>query len=276
MKKRVMLMPLYLWTIVFVALPMLYMLAISFVVKGETYGVTNVFTLTNYVDLVAPVNVNIFLRSMRMALETTAITLLVSYPFACAMMTCSHKQRSLLMMLIVVPFWTSALLRIYGWMIFFRSNGLLNIVLKWLGLAPVKFLYTDGATLFGMVYTFLPFMILPIFNALERQDIALREAARDLGASPLRTFVTVVFPLTLPGVVSGITMVLVPSIGLFFISDLMGGGTQMLMGSLINHAFHAGRNWPLGAALSMVMVGMTAITLSIYKKALGGEQMGVF
>lgn len=270
------LMPLYLWTVLLVLLPMLYVLVLSLARQGEGFGVEYTFTLSNYARLFDGANVQIFLRSLRVAVITTALTLLLGYPFAYAMTTRPKRQQRLLMLLVVVPFWTSALLRVYGWMVFLRSNGILNNLLKAVGLEPLKLLYTQGATLFGMVYTFLPFMILPIYTSLEKLHASLREAARDLGANPVRAFLTVVLPLTMPGVISGCTMVLVPSIGMFFISDLMGGGTDMLLGNLINHYLHGGRNWPLGAALSMVLVLMTALTFGIYRRYSGGEQLGVY
>ncbi len=278
MKKRgfLGLLPLYLWTLLLVALPMLYVLALSLMRQGERFGVAYEFTLGNYARLFDEGNVQIFLRSLRVALSTTALTLLIGYPFAGAMAAQPKRRQRLLMLLIVVPFWTSALLRTYGWMVFLRSNGILNALLQSVGLDPLKLLYTEGATLFGMAYTFLPFMILPIYTSLEKQDLSLREAARDLGASPFKAFISVVLPLSMPGVASGATMVLVPSVGMFFISDLMGGGTEMLLGNLINHYLHAGRNWPLGAALSMVMVVLTFLTVGVYRRVSGGEGLGVY
>lgn len=275
---RWMLWPLYLWTILLVALPMGYVLAISFLTRGEVTGATLPFTLENYRRLFDPVNLNIFAASMKLGALTSLGTLLIGYPFAYAMAGRPPRQRALILLLVVVPFWTSALLRTYGWMTFLRSGGLLNNLLMALGLTekPVKFLYNEGAVLFGMVYTFLPFMILPIYTSLEKLDGSVVEAARDLGANRFMTFATVTLPLTLPGMVSGCVMTFVPSVALFFISDLMGGSTSMLLGNLINHYLHAGRNWPLGAALSMVMVGLTFVTMGIYRRVVGGGELGVF
>lgn len=279
MKKRgvAALAPLYLTTVTLVLLPMLYVLILSLLTRDERFGVTGVWTLDNYRQLFSSANMAIFLRSLKVALLTTLIAFAAGYPFAYAMAARPRRQRNLLLLLVIVPFWTSALMRTYGWMVFLRSNGLLNSLLKSWGLIdkPVKFLFNEGATLFGMVYTFLPFMILPVYNSLEKQDMALREAARDLGAGPVRTFLTVTFPLTMPGVLSGVTMVFVPSIGMFFISDLMGGGTDMLLGNLINHYLHGGRDWPLGAALSMLLVVMTGLTLGLWRKVGGGTELGV-
>ncbi len=279
MKKRALaaLAPLYLTTVTLVLLPMLYVLVLSLLTRDERFGVTGIWTLDNYRQLFSPTNMAIFLKSLKVALLTTLFTLAAGYPFAYAMAARPKRQRNLLLLLVIVPFWTSALMRTYGWMVLLRSNGLLNSLLQWTGLtdAPIKFLFNDGAVLFGMVYTFLPFMILPVYNALEKQDLSLREAARDLGAGPWRTFLTVTLPLTLPGVVSGFTMVFVPSIGMFFISDLMGGGTDMLLGNLINHYLHGGRDWPMGAALSMLLVAMTGLTMGLWRRVSGGTELGV-
>ncbi|MEG1605357.1 MAG: ABC transporter permease [Clostridia bacterium] len=279
MKKRgvAALMPLYITTICLVLLPMLYVLALSFLTRGERFGVIGVVTLDNYARLFDATNVSIVLRSMWIALLTTAITLAAGYPFAYALTVQPKKRRALLLVLVIVPFWTSALLRIYGLMILLRSNGLLNQLLMALGLMdkPIKFLFNEDAVLFGMVYSFLPFMILPIYTTLDKADHSLLEASRDLGAGPVKGFLTVTLPLSMPGVVSGCMMVFVPSIGMFFISDLMGGGTDMLLGNLINHYLLGGRNWPLGAALSMVLVVMTVLTVSVYRKFSGGSTPGV-
>lgn len=265
-------LPLLLWTLALVLAPMLYVLALSFLTRGEVTGAQLPFTLESYARLADPVNVEILLKSLRLGALTALSTLLVGYPFAYAMAGRSARQRSLLMLLVVVPFWTSALLRVYGWMTLLRTNGLLNNLLQGLGLIskPIKFLYNDGAVLFGMVYSFLPFMILPLYNALEKLDTSAVEASRDLGAGAVRAFLTVTLPLTLPGMVAGCVMTFVPSVALFFISDLMGGGTSMLLGNLINHYLHAGRNWPLGCALSMLMVGLTFATMGVYRRVVGG------
>lgn len=280
MKKRqgiAALMPLYIWTVAMVVLPMVYVLALSFMETGDGFGVQGTFTLSNFARLFEAANMTIFVRSLRTALITTVATLLAGYPFAMAMTTRSPKRQRLLMLLIVVPFWTSSLLRMYGWILFLRSNGILNNFLAQVGIAPIKgLLYNEGTTIFGMVYTFLPFMILPIYSSLQKLDRSLVDASRDLGAGPLRAFLSVKLPLTVPGIMSGCTMVFVPSIGMFFVSDLMGGGTEMLLGNLINHYLHAGRNWPFGAALSMVMVVMTFLTTGLYRKYAGGDKLGVF
>ncbi len=272
------LLPLYIWTVLLVLLPMGYVLVISFMTRSERFGVEYVFTLANFKNLFAPANLNILVKSLQVAVLTTLTSLAVGYPFAYAMARRPKKQRNLILLLVIVPFWTSALLRVYGWMVFFRSNGILNGVLMnlhWIR-QPIRFLYTDGAVLFGMVYSLLPFMILPLYSSIEKLDRSILEASRDLGAGAVMSFLTVAMPMTMPGVVSGCMLVFVPSVGLFFISDLMGGGQNMVLGNLISHYLQAGKDWPLGAALSMVMVVLTFLTTAVYRKYAGNDSLGVF
>ena len=270
--------PLYLTTLLLVVLPMGYVLVLSFMTRNEHFGADAIFTLQNYRDLFAPVNMEILLTSLRVAVLTTLLTLAFGYPFAYAMAKQPKKRRGLILLLVIVPFWTSALLRIYGWMIFLRTNGTLNTILLDMGLIeePIRFLYNNGAVLFGMVYSLLPFMILPLYSSIEKLDASILEASRDLGANPVKAFLTVTLPMTMPGVVSGSMLVFVPSVGLFFISDLMGGGKEMVLGNLISHYLQAGKNWPLGAALSMVMMLLTFMTMSVYRKYAGDNSLGVF
>lgn len=272
------LVPLYLWTLLLVAAPLLYVLAISFLTKGENFGVANVFTLENYARIFSPLYLDIFADSLLLGAQSTLIALLLGYPFACLMARQSPAVRSLLMLLVIIPFWTSALLRTYGWMILLRNKGLINSLLTGLGLIqkPLKMLNTRGAVLLGMAYSMLPFTILPIYGSVEKLDASVREAARDLGAGPVRAFLTVTLPLTLPGVLSGVVLTLVPSVGMFFISDLLGGGNGMLLGNLINNQMTVARDWPFGAALSMVMVGLTFAVMGVYRRVTGASDLGVF
>lgn len=253
-KKGLSALPLCLWTCAFVFGPLLYVLLISFLEKGEYFGISSTWTLDNYARMFSSLYGGIVLNSLLVALKSTLLALLIGYPFAWFMAQKPPKTRSLLMMLVVIPFWTSALMRTYGWMILLRNKGLINSALMALGLTekPIRMLNTSGAVLLGTAYSMLPFMILPIYSSMEKLDPALREAARDLGAGPARSFVTVVLPQTLPGVFSGLTMTFVPSTGMFFLSDLLGGGTSMLLGNLINNQLTVSRDWPFGAALSIL------------------------
>lgn len=267
-KSWAMALPLYVFTVVFVLIPLIYILVLSFLQRDVLWGVTNEFTVSNYARIFDPVYLKTFADSLRMALATTVITMLIGYPFGYFMAKLAPKRRALVMLLIVVPFWTNALVRIYGWMILLRTNGVLNHILLALGAIgePLKILYTYGAVLVGMVYSLLPFMILPVYNSVEKMDWSLVEASRDLGASSIQAFFTVTLKLTLPGVLSGFVLVFVPSIGLFFISDLLGGGKIMLVGNLIKNQLLQARDWPFGAALSVVMMAMTLFIIWLYRK----------
>ena len=226
---------------------------------------------------------------------TTLFALLAGYPFAYFMARAKKRWRTTLLLLIVIPFWTSALMRMFGWRIFFESNGVFNGVLKWFhnlwygflrlfgGYAdgmpkyrPVKLLYTRGLVLFGMVYTMLPFMVLPIYSSVEKQDVSLREASRDLGANPFVSFLTVSLPLSLPGAISGCVLVFVPSMGLFFVNQILGGGKVNYLGDLIDYYIKGGRDWALSAAMSITILVLTFLSMAIYRRFSGGDEMGVF
>ena len=262
-------LPLYVFTLLFVAGPLLYMLAISFFEQGAGgWGVTPALTLENYAKIFDPVYGSTFSTSLVLALETTAITLLVGYPFGYFMAKSSPKNKRRLMVLVVVPFWTNALVRMYGWIIFFRSNGLLDTALMGLGLTsePLRLLYSYPAVLTGMVYALLPFMVLAVYSSAEKLDWSLWEAARDLGASRIRAFCDVTLKLTLPGILSGVILTFIPSMGLFFIADILGGGKFVLVGNLIRDQMFTSRNWPFAAALAVVLTILTTLLIQLYRK----------
>lgn len=276
-RSGLMAVPMAVWALLFVAIPLLYVLGVSFFEREETWGVSDRFTLENYRMLLNPIYLKVFLDSIKLAVQSTCLTVLIGYPFAYAMAKSAPKRRTLLMLLVIIPFWTSALMRTYGWMILLRANGPINTALQALGIIekPLKLLYTPGAVLLGMVYTLLPFMILPCYNAIDRVDWRIVEASRDLGAPPWRAFLTVTLPLTVPGLVSGCVLVFVPTMGLYFISDLMGGGKTALLGWLIHDQMLKARNPPFGAALSVVLVGITVLVVALQRK-LGGRDIGIF
>ena len=268
-------MPLYLFTIFFVALPMVYLLVLSFLTRARTWGVVNEFTLDNYIRIAKPVYLNTFKESFQMAVITTAGTLLIGYPFGYFMARMSARTKSLMMLLVVIPFWTSALMRMYGWIIIFRSNGLLDKLLMGMGLtdSPQKLLYSYPAVLVGMIYSLLPFMILSIYSSTDKMDWSLVEAARDLGATRGKAFFTITMKLTLPGILSGIVLVFIPSMGLFFIADILGGGKVMLVGNLIQNQLQNGRDWPFAAALSVVLMIFTSVMIWIYRRVTGVREL---
>ena len=273
---RLLKLPMYLWTIVFVFVALLYVIGLSFLTRSELAGVTGEVTTANYARLVSPEYLGVLVRSLKLALTTTALCILIGYPFGYLMARLSPVARSVVMLLIVVPFWTNALIRIYGWRILLQSNGPLNEFLMWLGVikTPLKLLYSDGAVLLGMVYALIPFMILPTFTTVDKLDFCVVEAARDLGASPLRAFFTITVPLTLSGLMAGCVLVFVPSMGLFFLNDLLGGSKSVLAGGLIQRLINS-RDLPMAAALSVLLLSVTAAVIAVYRKV-GGGDMGLF
>ncbi len=267
--------PLYGFTILFVALPILYLIVLSFLTRAQTWGVVNQLTLENYARIVKPVYLNTFKESFQLAILTTITTLAVGYPFGYFMARLPKKRKTMMMLLVVIPFWTSALMRMYGWIIIFRSNGILDKLLMWLGVTekPLKLLYSYPAVLVGMIYSLLPFMILSVYSSTDKMDWSLVEAARDLGATRLEAFLTVTVKMTLPGILSGIVLVFIPSMGLFFIADILGGGKVMLVGNLIQNQLQSGRDWPFAAALSVMLMIFTSIMIWLYRRLSGVKDL---
>ncbi len=267
--------PLYVFTLVFVLGPVLYMIAVSFAQNEAGMGFRWAFTLDNFARLRDPVYLRCFRESFRLALVTTALNTLVGYPFGYFMGRLSARGKRIVMFLIMVPFWTSSLIRLYGWIILLQAKGIFNTVLLRLGLIgePLKILYTYSAVLIGMVYALLPFMILAVYTSVEKMDWTLVEAARDLGASRTRAFFTVTLRLTLPGLMSGVILTFVPSMGLFFIADILGGNKIVLVGSLIQDQMTRGGNQPFAAALALVLAVMTTLMLWLYRKLTGTSEL---
>ena len=263
-----MLAPLYIFTLLFVAGPLIYMVVLSFQQRAEVWGVVHTFTLENYKNILTPVYLQTFAESFKLALTSTALITLIGYPFGYFMAKLSAAWKKRLMLLIMIPFWTNSLIRLYGWIIIFRANGTLDKALMGLGLtdSPLKLLYTYPAVVVGMVYALLQFMILAVYSSAEKMDWSLVEAARDLGASPLRAFCTVTLKLTLPGLLSGIILTFIPSMGLFFIADILGGNKVVLVGSLIQDQLMKAHNQPFAAALSLVLMVLTTLMIILYKR----------
>lgn len=213
------------------------------------------------------VNIGILVYSLWMALLCTVICLVLGYPAAYFMADRNIKFGSTLVILFIIPMWMNFLLRTIAWMTLLEDQGLINALLRSLGFQSVHLMYNDGAVLLGMVYNFLPFMVFPIYTSLTKMDGRLLEAAQDLGADHLRTFWRVTAPLSLPGVISGITMVFMPSVTTFFIPRILGGGNTMMFGDLIENRFLTEGNWNLGSALSLIMMVLILISLSILRKA---------
>jgi spermidine/putrescine transport system permease protein len=249
--------PLILWALAFVVAPSVIMLVYSFAHRGTLGGVILGFTLENYAGVLDPVYMRIVIRSIIYATITTVLCLAMGYPVAYLIGRSDEKLRNWLLMAVMVPFWTSFLIRTYAWVTILKSQGLLNSIALQLQLItePLEMLYTPGAVVLGLVYTFLPFMILPIYSSVEKLDGALVEAALDLGAGPLRAFSRVIVPLTAPGIAAGVLLVFVPSLGIYAVNDIMGGGRVDMIGNIIENQFKGNaRNWPFGSALGITLL----------------------
>lgn len=270
-----MILPLYIFTLIFVACPLLYMVALSFATPGNVHGVQWIFTLENYKKILEPVYLNTFGQSFKLALTSTLIIGLIGYPFGYFMAKMPEKRKKKAMLLLMLPFWVNSLIRLYGWIIILQKKGLLNYILKSLGMIekPLKLLYSYPAIVIGMVYVLLPFMIFSVYSSAEKLDWSLVEASRDLGATKAQAFWSVSFKLTIPGLLSGIILTFIPSMGLFFIADILGGNKIVLVGSLIQEQMTRGSNWPFAAALAVVMMVLTTIMIIFYRKVTNAKEL---
>ncbi len=268
-------MPIYAFTLLFVVGPLVYMVVLSFLTRAETWGVIKEFTWSNYKKILEPVYLKTFYESLKLALITTFFAALVGYPFGYFMARLSAVWKRRMMLLLMIPFWTSSLIRLYGWIIIFRANGVLDKILMGLGIiaSPLKLLYTYSAVVVGMIYALLPFMIFAVYSSAEKLDWQLVEAARDLGATPWQAFITVSFRLTIPGLLSGVVLTFIPSMGLFFIADILGGNKVILVGNLIQEQLMKARNWPFAAALSVVLLILTSLMIALYRKVSGVKDL---
>ena len=256
------------WLMLFLVIPLALVVGISFLTRSGYGGVEMAFSLEAYKQLFSSEYVRIFGVSFRLSLETTVICLLIGYPFAYVIANSPKKVKPFLVLLLMLPFWINSMIRIYGWNTLLRSSGIINQVLLNLGIIkiPLEMLYTDGAVLLGMVYDLLPFTVLPIYTSIEKLDPSLLEAASDLGAGRAHRFVRVILPLTMPGIFAGSIQTFIPSLGLFYISDMMGGAKTMYIGNLIKNQFMSARNWPMGAALAIVLILVTLVIMKLYTR----------
>lgn len=268
-------LPLILFTVLFIVGPIVYMVVLSFLTRGETWGVVPEFTLKNYADITQPVYLQTFGQSLRLAVISTLLVIALGYPFGYFMAKLGPKWKKRTMLLLMIPFWTSSLIRLYGWIIIFRAGGVLDTVLQGLHITeePLKLLYTYPAVVVGMIYALLPFMIFAVYSSAEKLDFSLVEAARDLGASPMKAFLTVSLKLTLPGLLSGVVLTFVPSMGLFFIADILGGNKVVLVGNVIQEQLMKAHNWPFAAALSVVLLVLTTVIIWLYRKLSGVKDL---
>jgi len=257
------------WLVLFVLIPNLMIIITSFLTRDEANLIELTFTFDNYLRLLDPLYAKVMLHSFYMAIVATILCLIIGYPFAYIVAKMPEKWRPIMLFLVIVPFWTNSLIRTYGLKIVLGTQGILNKALLDIGLidAPLRIMYTETAVMIGLVYILLPFMILPLYSAIEKLDNTYIEAARDLGANKFQTLTKVILPLTMPGIIGGCLLVLLPALGMFYISDLLGGAKNLLIGNVIKSQVLNARDWPFGAATSIALTIAMAFMLYAYYRA---------
>ncbi|MBS5116033.1 MAG: ABC transporter permease [Erysipelotrichaceae bacterium] len=253
------------WLLLFTVLPML-MIAFYAISDGGNEVRLFTFTLSNFAKFFDPVFVKVLIKSFGLGLITTIICLILGYPVAYLISKCKEQTQTLLILLITIPTWINMLIRTYAWISILGNNGIINNMLAVVGLPPMSLLYTDFAVVLGMVYNFLPFMILPIHTALTKMDKSLTEASQDLGATPFQTFWKITFRLSLSGVLTGVTMVFLPSISSFMIPKLLGGGQYALIGNFIEQQFIQIGDWSFGSAVSLILAIIVIMMMAVLNK----------
>lgn len=263
----------WLWLAIFALLPFILIIIASLLSHDENALLRLPVSLENYTQLTSRIYLTIFNKSFKLAGECTILCLVMGYPFAYIIARLQDRIKWLLLLLIIIPFWTSSLIRTYSLITLLKSKGILNAVLLWLGVInhPLSLLLTNTAVMIGLVYNLLPFMILPLLTSIERLDHRLVDAARDLGADRFTLFRKIIIPLTLPGIVSGCILVFLPAMTIFYIPDLLGGSKSMLLGNLIQNQFLVAQNWPLGSAISVVFILILVLLLFIYWRSTRGK-----
>lgn len=268
---------LWFWLIAFALLPNLLVVIASFLERGTDEFVVSILTLDSYRRLLDSLYLSVLLDSFYLSAVTTILCLLLGFPFAYLLARSPARWRPVLLLLVIIPFWTSSLVRAYAMVIILQTNGLLNQILLELGLIaePLELLYTESAVIAGMLYTLLPFMILPLYGSLEKLDRRLIEAARDLGAGRVTIFRRIILPLTLPGIIAGCMLTFLPGLGMFYVADLLGGAKAMLVGNLIRDQFLSARDWPFGAAASVMLTVLMSLLLWAYYLSARRTSQGV-
>ncbi|WP_428802009.1 spermidine/putrescine ABC transporter permease PotB [Vibrio kyushuensis] len=257
------------WLTLFVLVPNLMIIATSFLTRDESNLIEFTLTFNNYIRLMDPLYVKVVWHSFYMATIATLICLIIGYPFAYLITKMPTRTRPLMLFLVIVPFWTNSLIRTYGLKIVLGTQGVLNKGLLALDIIekPIRIMYTESAVMIGLVYVLLPFMILPLYSTIEKLDKSYIEAAKDLGASKFQTFIRVILPLTMPGIIGGCLLVLLPALGMFYVADLLGGAKNLLIGNVIKSQVLNARDWPFGAATSIALTAAMAMLLFLYYKA---------
>lgn len=263
--------PALLWMIVFFVIPLLFIVVVSFSTRGEVGNIIYKFTLDNYIKLLNPLYIDVFFKSILIAIYTTVLCLMLGYPFAFIIAGVPKKFKPLLLLLIILPFWTNSLVRTYAMIVLLRTEGIINTVLLNFHIikAPLNLMYNNTAVMIGMLYIMFPFMVLPLYTSIEKLDKRLLDAASDLGATPIYKFLKVTLPLTKGGIISGSILVFIPTLGLFFVTDLMGGSKVILMSNLIKNQFLTARDWPFGSAISVILI-IVMLFVIIYNSRVHG------
>jgi len=267
--------PVTIWLGLFFLVPLLLILAYSFGTSGIYGGITLGFNPGNYLKVFDPLYLEIIVRTFVIAFINTVLCLALGYPLAYFIAFKGGSWKNVLLLMVMIPFWTSLLLRAYAWVVILGGNGIANRTLQLLGITdgPVNLIFTPQAVTMGMVYSYLPFMILPLYAALEKFDVRLKEAAQDLGASRWYTFWRVTFPLSMPGVIAGSILVFIPSAGEFVIPTLLGGARTVLVGNLIQQQFLQARDWAFGSALAMMLAALLVGAIMFYVRKVGTENL---
>ncbi len=270
--KCIFIVPVIVYTMLLIFLPLIYILFLSFCESDPYGGILYNFTLSNYLTIFNITYIKIIFKSFIIGLITTILCICIAYPFALILRTKNEKTRNIMTKIVMIPFLTNSLIRTYGWIVLLRRQGIINSSLLLFGIikTPLNLMYNNLGIIIGMTYTLLPFMILPVCSAVFKIDNSLIEAGRDLGAGRLQIFNKIIVPETKSGVFNGSLMVFIPAIGYFFISDILGGGKEMIIGNLIKNQFLVARNWPFGSAISIFLILITFFLVKLYQ-SLGGK-----
>ncbi|RKU26585.1 spermidine/putrescine ABC transporter permease [Candidatus Poribacteria bacterium] len=266
----ILLSPVLCWLICFFLLPLSYVFIYSFLERDAHGGIQWTFTIENYIRSIDGLYLQVLWRSITTGFVCTIFCLLIGYPFAYSLAVIRPKYRDILLLLIVIPFWINFLIRTYAWILILRKEGILNSLITSLslGIQPFELLNTPIAVQIGLIYTYLPFMILPLYASLEQIDFSLIDAAKDLGATPRNAFWQVTFPLSLPGILAGSMLVFIPTVGAFLTPDLLGGGKVSYIGNVIERQFKSALDYPFGSALSILLMCFVLLGIIIYFRTL--------
>lgn len=276
-KSRFLLTPVLLWLSLFLIVPMLIVVGISFLSRDSLGNIVFSLSLEGYKTFFDPLYLGIYWDTLVLSLLTTVICLLVSYPLAYYIANASPRIQTWGLILITVPFWINFLIRTYAWVLLLRTQGVVNSLLLWMGWIdePIQMLYTYGAVLLGMVYNFIPFMVLPIYVALEQMDKRLLDAASDLGASRWKAFRHITLPQSKSGIMTGAVLVYVSTSGMFVVTDILGGAKSSMISNIIQQQFLGARNWPFGAALSVIFVITSLVLILLFNRAMQARHQRV-